>query len=389
MSKAPLTLDSCIGHHGTIIKYYRRQVMNPPRGWTQEQLAEAAGISVRWVQGMERQPFIQSMTRRKALAVILGIPAALLNLEEGVLISRRGRTPLQEWMIDSLEDGTRSRWHLYYTSSSAVTEEGLLKQIETLEQLADERSGDQRRLYRVLAQNYQLAGSLARDQFHYGMAKKYFREAQRLAEEGQSVDLAAAAVARQGLALLRQERVSEAVEIYAASAGLAKPAQAQIKAYVYAGYAEALARTKQSRECYYFLDQAQHLLEHSSLVPQEDLAYVHLTPQSVADTSGECAVLLGEPRRGLEYLQAAFKQLDPTMSRRRCRLFFQQAEAHLAAGHLDRGISYALKGLQLAQALQSYESTNWAAEIHARLKESRWRYEPLVGELGAAIVEAS
>lgn len=69
--------------------------------------------------------------------------------------------------------------------------------------------------------------------------------------------------------------------------------------------------------------------------------------------------------------------------------FAVDTEAHLVAGHLDRGVSYALRDLQLALALQSYESTGWAAEIHARLKESRWRYEPLVGELGAAIAETS
>src|SRR5690242_11950115 len=156
VANSPLTLEECLGHHGKLIKYYRKRVMNPPDGWTQEQLAAASKLSVRWVQEMERQPFIHSITRRKALAVILGIPAALLSLEEAELLPQRGPGVLQAWMIASLEDGTRSRWYLYYTSSTAITEEGLLGQIEILEQMADEGARDQTRLSLLLAQNYQL-----------------------------------------------------------------------------------------------------------------------------------------------------------------------------------------------------------------------------------------
>lgn len=382
-----MTLDEAVGHHGKIVKYYRRFVMNSPDGWTQEQLAEAMDISVRWVQEMERMPFIQSISRRKALAIILSIPAALLNLEEAEKVVSSASSHLQSLMLDSLEDGIHSRWHLYYTSSNSITEEGLLSQIEILEQLADDGSADEQRIYRILAQSYQLTGSLARDDFHYSSAKKYFREAQRLAREANSSDLEATAVARHSLVLLRQERYADALKMYQDAVELTSHVEPHVKAYVFSGLAEALARNGNASDCYRSLDQARKLLEHSRIIAfEEDLAYIRLTPQSLEDTRGECYVLLGEPNKGLDYLRTAIQQLDPTLSRRRCRLLMQLAEAHLAAGRPDQCVRYALKGLQLAQALGSIGNINWASEIHAKLLASKWKGEPVVGELAAAIV---
>jgi transcriptional regulator with XRE-family HTH domain len=387
MAKSPMTIEEAAEHHGRVIKYYRRSVINPPDGWTQEQLAEAMNISVRWVQEMERMSFIQSVSRRKALVAILGIPAALLNLEEAVKISDSASTHIQTWLLDSLEDVTNTRWQLYYTSGNSITEEGLLNQIERLEQIADEGLKDQNRIYRILIQNYQLAGSLARDNFHYSNAKKYFREAQRLAQDAQSPDLIATSVSRYAVALLRQERIEEALTMYRGAADLAARTQPQVRAYILSGLAEVLARTNQRTECYKTLDLAEKLLDRAKVVsPVEDFAHVRLTLQSLEDSRGECYVLLGEPLKGLNYLRTAQKLLDPTMNRNRCRLLMQQSEAFLAAGHPDQCVRYALKGLQLAQALESTSNVNWAHEIHVKLLRSKWRGEPIVGELGAALI---
>src|SRR5260370_41170998 len=102
MAKSSLTVDEAIGHHGNIVKYYRGAVMNQPRGWTQEQLAEAMSVSTRWVQETEKMEYIQDITRRKALAIILGIPAALLNIANLERLSERNTTQLKPAVLQSL-----------------------------------------------------------------------------------------------------------------------------------------------------------------------------------------------------------------------------------------------------------------------------------------------
>jgi transcriptional regulator with XRE-family HTH domain len=343
------------------------------------------------------------MDRRRTLqflgaagTLIVGVPA-ITHLEEVEQLIRRRVARLQTWLVDSLEDATLQRWQLYYTSRNSLTEGGLFRQIGRLEQLADDGGGDESRIYSILIQNYQLAGSLARDNFYYTKAKKYFRDAQRLAHEIQSPDLTATAVARHAVVLMRQaggdvtdsgysKLVADALELYRSAAEIAARAEAYVRAYVLAGLAEALARNGHRDECYRSLDQAEQLFHRSLVIsPEEDIAQVRLTLQSLEDTRGECYVLLGEPLKGLNYLQTAQKSLNPTISRNLCRLLMQQSEAYLAAGYPDQCVHNALQGLQIARTLESTSNINWSHEIHIKLLRSKWRDETVIGELEAAL----
>lgn len=63
----------------------------------------------------------------------------------------------------------------------------------------------------------------------------------------------------------------------------------------------------------------------------------------------------------------------------------QQSEAYLAAGQPDACVQQALKGLELARALESIGNIHWADEILAKLHSSAFRDETIVNELYEAI----
>jgi len=71
-----MTLDEAKGHHGKIIKYFRKEA----NGLTQERLAEAIGITARWLQELENTPFISNIDTRESLALKLWIRLSLLDL---------------------------------------------------------------------------------------------------------------------------------------------------------------------------------------------------------------------------------------------------------------------------------------------------------------------
>jgi len=296
---------------------------------------------------------------------------------------------LQNWVIDGLQDGTQLRWQLYYTSRNSLTEDGLLSQIARLEQLADDGGEYYQHVCRILVQNYQLAGTLARDQFQYTKSLQYFQKAEHLHEDIQLPDLTATAIARQGVALLRKDQekfLNKSLALYSRAIDQAKHAEPYTQAYVLSGYAEALARKGNYDKCIKSLDQAETLLSRITPVPiEEDFAYVRLTLQSLTDSRGECYVLLGKPEKGLEYLQAAQKKLDQKMSRNNCRLLMQQSEAYLAAGEPDACVQQALNGLEIAHTLESTSNIHWASEILAKLRASAFSNEPIVDALYEAI----
>lgn len=381
MKKPHFVLEDVKGHHGKIIAYFRSL-----KGWTQEELAQVMNVSTRWIQQTEYTSVIQSSERRKALSGALDIPPDLLNLEKAPHISAGTNARFDQWIIDSYERETYSRWQLYDTSSNPTTEKGLRQQIEIMEQLIDENPKEQKRLSRLLIENYQLAGSLTRDDFQYSRAKRYFRDAHHLAAEIASSDLTVTSIARLAIVLLRQERFAEALKVYREAATQYGRATLYVQAYVESGLAEAFARNGLDTECYRALDNAIKLFERSpAIASEEDHTHLHLDMQMLEATRGECYVLLGEPYKGLDYLMDAQKKTDPTMSRNRCRLFMQRAEAHLVAGELDYCVMYALKGLQLAKALKSEGNLNWSREIHTKLVLSKWKNEPAIGKLAKAI----
>ncbi len=63
-------------HQGQIIAQYREYMH-----WTQQRLADELGVDLRTVQRMEQRPMIKSLKRRQFLVELLGIPAALMALE--------------------------------------------------------------------------------------------------------------------------------------------------------------------------------------------------------------------------------------------------------------------------------------------------------------------
>jgi transcriptional regulator with XRE-family HTH domain len=399
------------------------------RGWSQRKVAELVDTSEdvvsRWERGERKpSPFFQeklcalygksaqelgileedeeeATKRRDAMKAIgttgtslvfgLSSPlAALPDIEkaiDGLLTRRLAR--LQHWIVDGLEDGTQLRWQLYYTSRNSLTENGLLSQIARLEQLADDGGDHHQRVCRLLAQNYQLAGNLARDRFYYTKSLEFFQKAEKLHEDTQLSDLTATAIARQAVALLRKDparHLETSLALYSRAIDTAKHAEPYTQAYVLSRRAEALARKGNYDECIKSLVQAEALLGRAANVPiEEDFAYVHLTLQSLADSRGECYVLLGKPEKGLEHLLAAQKRLNQKMSRNNCHLLMQQAEAYLAAGQPDACVQQALKGLEVARTLESTSNIHWAEEILAKLRSSAFRNEPVVDQLYEAI----
>jgi transcriptional regulator with XRE-family HTH domain len=316
-----------------------------------------------------------------------------MNAEENEkpILSVQRANHLQAWLIDSIEDGIRLRWQLYYTSRNTLTNDGLRNQIMKLEFLADENSGEREKICRVLAQNYQLAGSLARDKFQYSAAKVYFRKAQKVIDVNEVPDMGATAVARHALVYLRQSQnhLGKALQLYKDAAIIATHAMPHVQAYVLSGLAEAYARNGEKDECYRALDQAERYLHRAQYMPvEEDFTYVYLTLQSLEDARGECHVLLGETDKGLQYLQSAQKQQDQKISRNYCRLLMQHSEAFFAGSQPDQCVKYALEGLQLARTLESVSNVHWSYEIYDKLLLSPWKNEGVVKELAEALKES-
>src|SRR5579859_1250454 len=69
-------------HQGQLVAQYRKALK-----WSQQDLADALGVSLRTVQRLEQTPMIEDVDRRTFLVKLLGIPAALMALENDLSTS--------------------------------------------------------------------------------------------------------------------------------------------------------------------------------------------------------------------------------------------------------------------------------------------------------------
>jgi transcriptional regulator with XRE-family HTH domain len=69
---------------GSVVKHYRKlkKHSRKPKEWSQSDLADALGFSLRGIRDMEnRSLYLSTVTRRRALHIVLGIPPVLLGLD--------------------------------------------------------------------------------------------------------------------------------------------------------------------------------------------------------------------------------------------------------------------------------------------------------------------
>src|SRR5579884_4448000 len=92
-------------HQGQLVAQYRKALK-----WSQQDLADALGVSLRTVQRLEQTPMIEDMKRRDFLVKLLGIPAALMAVEyEDILPGKKSPLLLNDDPMAAYEDRLETR----------------------------------------------------------------------------------------------------------------------------------------------------------------------------------------------------------------------------------------------------------------------------------------
>ena len=195
-------------HQGQIIAQYRKL-----KNWSQQDLAEALLVDVRTVQRMEQQHMIKSVSRRQLLVGLLGIPAALMALDPlQALIIQPGLT-LNHDRMTFFEDEMAARWELYHTGGTLRAAHGLdtwIKEITTFAKSSQNTSWHERTLT-LLTMSYQLQTCVSRDLMDFTQAHVAARRAYRIAQELNDAELIASALTHEGIALVQQDKQTEAI----------------------------------------------------------------------------------------------------------------------------------------------------------------------------------
>ena len=372
-------------HAGLVTKFYRRA-----KKWTQMQLAEALGLQELAVRMMENNNFgLDSISRRRAVGFLLGVPTLLLGLDAGyqplqvaATVSPRMTSMSQPLSLKRAQTFQARLWSGYYTGNvqeKVPQVRGLLTQID--EALLQASEIEIPAWLEVQSLGYQWLGNVLRDLADPRVVLSYNKKAVEQARHAGNANLLSVALMRQMESAYELGQNEQAVRFAKIFAQTQEPdrvlsssraiTSARVLALAVSDQTDRSRVLRLVEQCQTFGNpyNISNTPEASTLRHAETLL-------NLSSSAHDRARLLSQATDLLERLDPT--QLDP---RRQVDLLLALAQVALARKEYDQGVDYALDALPLVKNLQDWRNLPKLTEMHRILLQSSYAGSPQVSRL--------
>ncbi|PRX40896.1 helix-turn-helix protein [Planifilum fimeticola] len=365
------------------------------KGWSQQQLADFAGLSRSTIERAERGEPIRVDSIQRLCECLqktpeqLGLLAPEKHDTPQILNQDQLHTVLCSDYLSILENDITSRWSLYHTGGTNLAYQGLNTLVQHILNCVNLLRGDHlyERALRLLSLGYQLQGSVYRDLTCYPEAHVAHRKALLVARELFDPELIAAALVREGITFNQQESPKAAITYFNLAVETIKHlGYIKLEGYILQALSEAQAKAQQSRESWHSISLAEKTLERQPLIPEQSL--IRLNTASLIAQKGVNAMLLHDYKQAIELIDNSLAGYDPALIRGRARLLTQKAEAYYGLGILDACVHNAQDAFMLARSAGSSKIMNKVKTLHTKLIQSKWRKDPNIADLGNVLTES-
>lgn len=376
---------------GAVMRWYRRA-----KDWTQMQLAEALSVQELTVRNMEKRNLgLDSITRRRAVGFLLGIPALLLGLDEGHMssqimpvVSPRLVSSAQYPSLETAQALQARLWSGYYKDhlqEKIPQVQMLLARInDVLLQVPEvERPG----WLEVQSLGYQWLGNVLRDSVDPRLVLGYNQKAVELARQTGNADLLSIASIRQMESAYHLGLNEEAVKYAQVSTQIQEPdpvlrsgraiASARVLALVVGDQADRVQVLRLVEQCQ---------------TPGNSYN-INNTPEVYTLRHAEILLNLSSSARDrsrlLSHASDLLERIDPSQFdvRRHVEVLLAHARVALARKEYDQATIYALDAWPLVSELQNWRHLPKFTEIYRALLQSSYAGSPQVARLGLLLFE--
>jgi transcriptional regulator with XRE-family HTH domain len=376
---------------GQVVRHYRLL-----KNWTPAQLGEALGKSARWVQSMEHDNLVpEAISRRRALAAILGIPPVLLGLAaldpgDSPLIPasspRTKKVSLDSAQISQYQDVLRLYWELDYTSTAQESLEDIVGWIRHLQTLVRTVSREQYQtpLVELMCRYHQLATWIARDQRDYSTAYSHANQAIKLAQSLDNPELQAVTLFRRGRTRLEQGDIAGAIRDLDAALPFAQRCRPQLKSLVLlaAGHARAHAAQLTATDitqAMALIDQAGRIVRTGRL--EDDESFVKLNSGRYHQDRAGALIVVGRPSQALDELDLAVRGVGVDQTRRHAYIDVLRSQAYAVDGEVVMALATAEQALSVSKALKSTINIARLQDLCDDLSEGKYKDLPELARL--------
>ena len=355
-------------------------------GYTFKEVSEETGISLSALFLYARGERSIPHESRSRIAKVIGCSVTdILSRKRSLGVER------QQMLTDDLfaawKHDLAERWDLYYTVGSMYACSGLDLKLEELERSVRIAEGTHQsiQILTLLTMGHQLQSCVLRDRMDYKQAHLFYQKAFDLARTLEDQDLTVAALAREGVTLIQQEKPQEAILYLVSALNILDGADSSIlRGYILQGLSEAYARAGQACESWRSIEEAE---KYPTGQVQEWSFIRGVTLASLTAQKGVNAVLLGEYQQALTYIDEGLKIYDPALHRGYARLLMQKAEACFGLGMVDMCVHLAQEAFLLAKNTGSHRIRAKAQVLHKRLYQSSWGKDASVVQFGMTLRE--
>jgi transcriptional regulator with XRE-family HTH domain len=368
----------------TLLRSARRE-----RGWTQQQLADFAQLSLSTIERAERGESIRGDSIERICECLQKTPEQLgfIRHSSDILHDASHKLSLDDY-LSTLESEMKLRWSLYHTGETNLAYQGLNFWIQRISECANllRDTNLYERALTLLSIAYQLQGSVLRDKMLYHEAQLAHRKSFLIAKELFNPELIASALVREGITFNQQDRPKEAIACFMHALETIKHlGYVQLEAYTYQALSEAQAKAQLPKESWTSINLAEKSFEKQSSVQEQTL--IRFSLSSLNAQKGVNSMILHQYQQALDQLDHSLEHYNPALLRGRARLLIQKAEAYYNLGSLDACVANTQEAFNLARSAGSNKIISRVKNLYMNLKESKWRKEQVVSHLDDVLAE--
>lgn len=330
---------------------------------------------------LENPQFLDKVQQAILQNLVSAASKLLVQPSEIPSYTEHNNTDLNEEHIAFLESVMLTQWNSYHTGRTDKVLHSLSIFLNKIEKLAKAAQGThwQQRVLQLLTLGYQLQNCILRDRFNYQQANIAYQRAFEVAQELNNPELLASALARQGVALVQQNKSQQAILYLDNALNIIEDLDLpKLRGYILQALSEAYAQVQHTHESWLYLDQAETIMIGED---QQEQSFIRFNPKSITAQKGIDAVFLKNFKGAIELIDQSLKTYEPTGIKGRARLIALKAEAYYELDTLDACIESAEEALTLAQSVGSNKIIARIEKLHANLEQSRWKQENAVAQL--------
>lgn len=230
-----------------------------------------------------------------------------------------------------------------------------------------------RSLYASAAEASRVAGWCAYDAGHNAAAERHFVTAVRAAASSGNDTVGATALAFWANLRYASGDSRGALDLVnGALVSARKISSPRVLAMLHARRARAHSKAGEAVDAYQAVDAALAAYDRAGPASDDLPAIYWMTAGELHQVAASAALSLGEPRRALDYFDAALSQDDPydlnTEARGTSIYLARKVEAYLALGDIDAALETAYQVLDQMSGVDSVRASNTLAGLNAELR---------------------